>query len=241
MQAQLRFLVFSAIIVIVLAAFGSRYFSTHLIHLAFFAEGRSDPYLVLDFRREGASADSGDLYEAALEVSDEDWRAVFSGHWKLANVLEGRVADEWPVLTLSTYGEAAHVVQFVTSPAYRGLVDQDPEFKHQMLGSLETLNQDPSPVLVVWLAREAKAGMYSLTRLISDLPGDGSIVWQGQVSTVTSSRDRDQEWQHGVIVGFDDLESAVAYATSQDLQIEREIVRSRVESLLLAIYVNAAT
>ena len=238
MQAQLRFLLLSAVIVIGLVLFGSWYFGANLLHLAFFAEGRSDPYLVLDFRTGGAGDGVG--YEAALEASDEEWRADFSAHWRLANVLEGRVADEWPVLTLSTYREAAHVVQFVTSPAYRTLSEEDPNFAHRLLGSFETLKQDPSPVLVVWLAKEAKEGMYSLTRLITDLPDSASIVWQGEVSTVSVSEDVATEWQHGVIVGFDDLESAVAYATEENLRVERELVRSRVEAFLLAIYVNAA-
>ena len=80
-----------------------------------------------------------------------------------------------------------------------------------------------------------------LTRLIADLPSSAAIVWQGEVTTISASQEFGSDWQHGVIVGFDDLESAAGYATGEDIHVEREIVRSRVRALMLAIYVNAAT
>lgn len=234
MQAQLRLFLLSLTVVVCLIGVGIWYLGPSLLNLAFFAEGRSDPYLVLDFRQ------SAPGYETVI-APEEDWRATFSGHWHLTHVLEGRVADEWPILTLSTYKEAGDVVQFVTSAGYRDLKDQSPDFDHHLLGSFASLNGDPNPVLVVWLAEEAKAERSSLTGFIADLPKSGSVVWQGEVSSVQSSDLRLSPWDHGVIVGFNTLEDAVAYATAESIQVERAVVRSRVESLFLAIYVNAAT
>ena len=133
MAAQLRFFVIVLIILIGVFGLGSWYLGPNLLHLAFFAEGRDEPYLTLDFRDDVVG------YDMLKTSSEEDWQATFSGDWHLSSILEGRVEDEWAVLTLSTYAEAGDVVQFVTTNAYRELMDQNPDFDHHVLGSFTEL------------------------------------------------------------------------------------------------------
>ena len=237
MQAQFRLFLAGVAALVILVVLGTWYLGPNLLYLAFFAEGRNDPYLAMDFRKVAAN------YTTIMLEHEEAWRATFAADWQLTNVLEGRVGDEWPVLTLSSYDEAGSVVQFVTSASYRELLEQDPDFDHLIVGSFETLLTEPNPVLVVWMTREVKSGMHSLTRLISDLPADARIVWQGEITQVQGARDpqRSSAWEHGVIVGFNSLEGAVAYVSADSIKLERELVRSRVAELFLAIYVNRAT
>ncbi|NKB97285.1 MAG: hypothetical protein GKR90_02125 [Pseudomonadales bacterium] len=226
MQPQLKYFLAGLAGLVLLIGAGVAWLGPGLVQLAFFAEGRDEPYLVMDFY------DGRKSYPQVLDQGEEAWGGKRMGGYQLAYLVEGQVADEWPALELIHFAEANSVVQFVTSGVYLDYQNAEENFEDIKLGSRELVVGETRKTIVLWMVEEVGEIARGIAAIKADLPPEVHIQWQGTVDGVQ----HETNWHHGIMLGFDSYDDAMTYLRRPETTLQRQMVRSRVQSVLLAVY-----
>ena len=225
MRIQLKALLLSFSLVTLVGGMVVFSIGPGLLELAFFDGDRSKEILVFDFH-------NSEAYGQILADESEQWERLGQGSYRLREVLEGSVRDEWPKLDIGQYSEGRAVVQFVTSSRYRELINLDNRLVSLKIGSRALIDGDLPRIMVPFFVEEVHAHANSLAGIAK--LGEEQLVWQGPVHVI----EHEAGWQHGFVLGFKSPSDAIVFLTRRDVRVEREIVRSQTRTLFVAVFVQ---
>ena len=225
MQAQLKALLLSFSLITLIGGVVFTSMGPGLLELAFFDDDRSKAILVFDFH-------NSQTYGQLLADESEQWERRGQGSYRLGEVLEGSVGDEWPRLDIGRYSEGRSVVQFVTSSRYREVIQLDDGFLSLKIGSRALMDGDFPSVMVPFFVEEVHAHANSLAGIVK--LGEEHLVWQGPVRVI----EHEAGWQQGFVLGFKTPSDAIVFLTRHDVRAERDIIRSQTRTLFVAVFVR---
>ena len=226
LQYQKKYFLAGLAGLILLVGLGVVWLGPGLVKLAFLADGRDEPYLVMDFY------DGRKGYPQVLDGGEASWGGQRMGGYQLAYLVEGQVADEWPALEIIHFAQANSLVQFVTSGEYLAFQDAEERFETMKLGSRELLDGELSETIVLWMFEEVGEVARGIATIEGDLPAGVRILWQGAVDGVK----QETKWQHGIMLGFSSYDEGIRYLRSPETSLQRQLVRSRAHKVFLGIY-----
>jgi len=218
-RSLLGFLLFVAAL-LVAAGFGVWWLGPPVVELALDDSRRSEPYFLLNL----TDADPGGEYVPGLAAlaRAEDGEMLWRG--SLTRLLDGRVADEWADAVLFRFAAGGDVVQMITSPEYRALVEGR---RILLLGSavpLTGLDERGNLILGLLEARDGGRPMQdAVAVLTASLAGfDGTLLWDGPVDRLAG----DAVWDRLLLVSFATEEGAKAWFRDPAVETERALGRT---------------
>ncbi len=218
------------VLVAVLVGGATLWMGPGLANLAFIDPNREASYTLVDFvRLEPAGALEARYHQplAGLLASEG---ARLASRYRQLYLLEGRRADEWQQLSLVRLPRAQDLAQIMTSGPYRLINRSVTDIATLKLGSYEPAADQWRRGLVVWRASSATDPFVMVRERLAAT--QGRIVWDSQVEVFEG----DSRWNRVLIADFIDMQTALAWLRSREMETERAILNGNVADLSLAVY-----